>query len=80
MERIDRHEVLMTEEEVRIRDLFNEILDEGKTIAQAAMLAFANVPAADPEFVLYLSDGCCTVEGGDVVLTDLGRRLHPDVS
>jgi hypothetical protein len=63
MKRLDDRTVELTEPEVVASDRFNEYLDEGYGIPEAANLALNEMQVTtdhpSAEFIEYLSDGTC---------------------
>ena len=83
MKRIDDRTVEFTEQEVEVKNLFDDMTDEGMTVTDAAAAVLTSLPDPDPAFVLYLSDGTLAKVHGRVMrvkhLTDSNHPLTGDL-
>ena len=76
MRRYNSRTVRLTKTEQRIKDLFDELLDEGHGIEVAARGALSTHLDHDPAFVVWLSDG--TLSADDLEKAGRGHwRLRP---
>lgn len=73
MKRIDERTIEMTDKEMEVWEVFNQILDEGHGIADAAKYAVSAMPKPSPAFVEYLSDGTLTYVNGLIETLPGGR-------